>query len=58
MNYLIILFSFQNSQGYEFPRNYNPPDFFIKNLAIDPINRQNCLNKVNVSLNILKPSNN
>ena len=39
---------FFESQGFICPLNYNPADFFIKTLAISPINRDECQERVNV----------
>jgi hypothetical protein len=34
--------------NYVCPGNYNPADFYIKTLAIEPSNREECLQKVKV----------
>lgn len=36
------------SLGYDCPYNYNPADFIIKTLAIEPSNRQTSLDRINV----------
>ena len=40
-------YDYFNSQGYRVPYNYNPADFYIKNLAIVPASREVCLRRVN-----------
>ena len=39
---------FFESQGYRVPYNYNPADFYIKNLAIAPSDKESSLKRVNV----------
>ena len=34
--------------GYPVPNLYNPADFYIQTLAIEPNDRENCLQKVKV----------
>ena len=41
---------FFSSQGHQMPPNYNPADFFIKKLALNPSNKENCLKIVHVIL--------
>lgn len=41
--------SFFETQGYRVPYNYNPADFYIKNLAILPWDRENSAKKINVN---------
>lgn len=36
--------------NYRCPANYNPADFYIKTLAIEPNNREICKQNVKVSL--------
>lgn len=38
--------NFNHSQGYAIPNNYNPADFFIKKLAIAPLDKEVCLERV------------
>jgi hypothetical protein len=38
--------NFNFSQGYAIPVNYNPADFFIKKLAIAPLDKEVCLERV------------
>ena len=40
--------NFFDSQGYRLPTNYNPADHFIKTLSINPNDKQNSLERVNV----------
>ena len=40
---------FFKAQGYSIPLNYNPADFFIKTLAINPFERENSIEVVNLS---------
>lgn len=37
------------TQGYQLPPNYNPADYYIKNLAIQPSDVEKCKANVNVS---------
>jgi ABC-type multidrug transport system ATPase subunit len=41
---------FFESQGLRVPYNYNPADFYIKNVAIPPADKENCLKRVNVNI--------
>ena len=40
--------------GYDCPNNFNPADFFVKELAIAPGNEFECRNKINVSDSIMR----
>jgi ABC-type multidrug transport system ATPase subunit len=39
---------FFESQGFRVPYNYNPADFYIKNLAVPPANKEISLKRVNL----------
>jgi hypothetical protein len=39
---------FFESQGFHVPYNYNPADFYIKNLAVVPSDRENSLKQISV----------
>jgi ATP-binding cassette, subfamily G (WHITE), eye pigment precursor transporter len=40
-------YEFFESQGFRVPYNYNPADFYIKNLAIIPADKENCIKRIN-----------
>lgn len=42
-------YKFFNSNGYQVPFNYNPADFYVKNLAITSNDREKCVERVFVS---------
>ena len=46
----IRAYGFFESQGYKCPDKYNPADFFIKTLSITPHDKQQSIQKINVSL--------
>jgi ABC-type multidrug transport system ATPase subunit len=45
-------YGFFEDQGFKVPVNYNPADFYIKTLACVPSDRQNSLNRINVSISL------
>ena len=42
------LLNFIESLGYRVPINYNPADFYIKNLAVSPFEKEKCIKTINV----------
>ena len=42
---------FFTNQGFCCPKNYNPADFYIKTLAISPLSREECKERVKVKNN-------
>jgi len=45
---------FFKNQNFHLPPNYNPADFYIKSLAIQPYDKENSQKKIRVSYNVLR----